>query len=169
MKSRNVRSFKHKRSVLRELIGTCVSRALQCISSFFLPHPPPPPPPPIGSVVEVEKETKTSTDPKAEIRKLFSDLQSTATSSSSHTQPGTAVAKPRTWRDLTRGLPAGNPGREAIMAALKELEVWSVLHQFCTSLPVLQSLDRDKSFLSSCVADAGSPHSLETLVERYTL
>lgn len=123
---------------------------------------------PIDSVVEVEKETKTSTDPKAEIRKLFSDLQSTATASS-HTQPGTAVAKPRTWRDLTRGLPAGNPGREAIMVALKELEVWSVLHQFCTSLPVFQSLDRDKSFLSSCVADAGGPHSLETLVERYTL
>ena len=114
--------------------------------------------------MEVEKETRTSSDPKTKIRKLFSSLRSTTLSP----QPEpTSATKPRTWRDLTKK--AGSPAREAVVKALKELGAWSVLHQFCTDLPVFQALDGDKGFLSGCVGDGGSGHTLETLLERYVL
>ena len=109
------------------------------------------------------KTKRTTSDPKADIQKLFSHLRT------AHRDSG-KTAKPRPWRASKGGLrnpfaagTASHPMREVVIDVLKQLEVWKVLHDFCVELPVFRRLGEDKAFLSGCVADGGS---LDTLIER---
>ena len=122
----------------------------------------------------MEKEgdaTRRDGDPKTEINKLFSKLKSSS-SSSSRLEPGKST-RPRGWREVGRrpkspsAASVGHATRDAVVEVLKELNAWPVLLKFCGELPVLGVLGKDKAFLSGCVGEGA--HSLETLIERYSI
>lgn len=114
--------------------------------------------------VDVEAQSKrTTSDPKAEIQKLFSHLKTSRHDSKK-------AAKPRPWKETKgpRNPFAGTPShpmREVVIDVLKQLDAWKVLHGFCAGLPIFKMLEEDKAFLSSSVAEGGST-PLDTLIER---
>ena len=109
---------------------------------------------------------RTTSDPKAEIQKLYSHLRT-----SRHDSKRTA--KPHPWKEAKgpRNPFAGSVShsmREVVIVVLKQLDAWKTLHGFCVDLPIFKKLEEDKAFLSGGVAEGGGS-SLDTLIERCSL
>ena len=106
---------------------------------------------------------RTTSDPKAEIQKLYSHLRT-----SRHDSKRTA--KPHPWKEPKGprnpfASSVSHPMRDMVIVILKQLDAWKTLHGFCEDLPIFKKLEEDKTFLSGSVPDSGgSP--LDTLIER---
>ena len=115
---------------------------------------------------EVESEgrrKRTTSDPKAEVQKLFSHLKTSRHDSKKLGKSQVAWREKRGPRTPFVAI-SGGPVHGVVVDTLKQLEAWKVLQDFCLGLPVLKKLEEDKAFLSAPAGEGGP--GVETLVER---
>ena len=116
---------------------------------------------------EVDGETRSkrsTSDPKAEIQKLFSHMKTSRLESKKTAKPPGQSWKEKKGPRNPFATTSSHPMRGVVVDILKQLDAWKVLHDFCVDLPIFRKLEEDKAFLAASVGEGGAV--LDTLIQR---